>query len=208
MPIHDFVKVLGNVKMDENSIVESFCIIGEVPIGKKESELPTVIGENAFIRSHSVIYAGNTIGNNFQTGHGVLVRECNQIGNHVSIGTHSIVEHDVIIGNNVRIHSNVFIPEYSVLEDDVWIGPGAIFTNARYPRSIHVKDNLVGPTIKKGAIIGAGAIILPGVIVGENALVGAGAVVLKDVPAGKVVVGNPARIVNSKNSITDYKKEE
>jgi len=165
-----------------------------VLIGHGEGE-KTVIGDNAKIRSHTVIYAGTKIGNNFQTGHGVLVREKNEIGNDVSIGSHTVVEHSVKIGNNVRIHSSAEIPEYTVLEDDVWIGPQAVLTNSRYPRSKNSKETRKGPLIKKNAKIGANATILPGVTIGENALVGAGSVVTKDVPASKVVVGNPAHVI-------------
>ena len=175
----------------------SFVIVGEIPQGKNTEDLPqTVIGENANIRSHTVIYYGNRIGANFQTGHGAMVRELNEIGDDVSIGTGSIVEHHVKIGNRVRLHSHVFIPEYSVLEDDCWIGPNVVLTNARYPKSPLAKEQLFGPHIEQGAKIGANSTILPGVRIGKNALVGAGSVVTKDIPAGAVVVGNPARIIN------------
>jgi acetyltransferase-like isoleucine patch superfamily enzyme len=142
-----------------------------------------------------VVYAGNTIGDNFQTGNKVNIREQNNIGNNVSVGTLSVIEHHVSIGNNVRIHSQVFIPEYSTLEDEVWIGPHVVLTNAKYPLSPDAKRNLKGPTIKKGAKIGANVTILTGVVIGENALVGAGSVVVDDVPPGVVVVGNPARFI-------------
>ncbi|MCI0476408.1 MAG: N-acetyltransferase, partial [Anaerolineales bacterium] len=141
-----------------------------------------------------------------QTGHGALVREENHIGNNVSIGSHTIVEHHVTIGNNVRLHSNVFVPEFSILEDDCWIGPNVVITNARYPRSRNVKEQLRGATIRRGAKIGANATILPGVVIGENALVGAGAVVTRDVPEGAVVVGNPARVVKQIEEIEEYQK--
>lgn len=156
---------------------------------------PTKIGKNSNIRSFTVIYAGNIIGKNFQTGHGVLIRECNQIGDDVSIGSHSVVEHHVRIGNNVRIHSGAFIPEYSKLENDCWIGPHAVLTNAKFPASKTTKNHLVGPIIKKGAKIGAGSIIGPGVTVGENSLVGMGSVVTKDIPPATVIYGIPAKVI-------------
>jgi len=172
-----------------------FVIIGEPPKGRAEGELATVMGAGAVIRSHTVIYAGNRIGTNFQTGHHVLVREENEIGDDVSIGSGSIVEHHVRIGHRVRLHSNVFVPEFSVLGDDCWLGPNVVLTNAKYPRSPRVKEQLVGPHIESGAKIGANATILPGLRIGRDALVGAGAVVTKDVPAGAVVAGNPARVI-------------
>ncbi len=187
-------RIFENVHLGDSSTVEEFCIIGTPPRGKRPGELLTSIGEGSVIRSHTVIYAGNTIGRNFQTGNKVNIREENRIGNNVSIGTLSVVEHHVEIGDNVRIHTQAFIPEFSVLEDGCWIGPNVVLTNAKYPLSPGVKDRLVGPVIRKGAKIGANATILPGVIVGENALVGAGAVVTRDVPPGAVVTGNPARV--------------
>jgi acetyltransferase-like isoleucine patch superfamily enzyme len=157
--------------------------------------METVLGSEVLLRSHTVIYAGNVIGDSFQTGNKVNIRELNCIGDNVSVGTLSVIEHHVEIGNNVRIHSQAFIPEFSVLEDDTWIGPNVVLTNAKYPLSRGVKESLKGPRIKRGAKIGANATILPGVVIGEHALVGAGAVVVRDVPAGVVVAGNPARII-------------
>ncbi len=185
-----------NVTIGKNSVIGEYVIIGEPPRGKKPGDLPTVIGDGAVIRSHTVIYAGNTIGSNFQTGHHVLVREENSIGDNVSIGTLSVVEHHVIVGNNVRIHTQAFVPEMSILEEGAWIGPNAVITNAAYPLSPNVKNELKGAHVKKNAKIGANATLLPGITIGENALVGAGAVVTKDVPPNKVVAGNPATIIN------------
>lgn len=189
-------KICPNVQIGKNAVIEDFVIIGVPPRGKKEGELSTVIGDDAVIRSHTVIYAGNRIGNNFQTGHHVMIREENEIGNNVSVGTSSVIEHHVKIGNGVRIHTQAFIPETSVLEDGAWIGPNAVITNAAYPLSPDAKKELKGAIIKKQAKIGANATLLPGVVIGENALVGAGSVVTKDVPANKVVAGNPATIIN------------
>jgi len=188
-------KLYENVLLGPGSVLEDFCIIGTPPRNARDGELQTIIGEGAVIRSHTVIYAGNVIGRNFQTGNKVNIRESNRIGNDVSVGTMSVIEHHVEIGDKVRIHTQVFIPEFSILEEGCWIGPHVVFTNARYPLSPGVKDSLKGPVIRKGAKIGANATLLPGVVVGENALVGAGAVVVQDVPPGAVVVGNPARVI-------------
>ena len=187
-------KLYDNVTLGAGSIIEDFCIVGTPPRGARDGEWPTTIGDAAVIRSHTVIYAGNVIGRNFQTGNKVNIRESNRIGNNVSVGTLSVIEHHVEIADNVRIHTQVFIPEFSVLEEGCWIGPNVVFTNAKYPLSPGVKDSLAGPIIGKGAKIGANATLLPGVRIGAYALVGAGAVVVRDVPAGAVVVGNPARL--------------
>jgi acetyltransferase-like isoleucine patch superfamily enzyme len=196
--IHD------NVLLGENYNVQEFAIIGVLPRDSDGLSLQTQIGENALIRSHTVIYAGNTIGANFQTGHSVLIRELNRIGDDVSIGSHSVIEHHVTIGNRARIHSNVFIPEYSILEDDTWIGPNVVFTNALYPRSPDAKLNLKGPHIMSGAKIGANSTLLPGTVIGRDSLVGAGSVVVRDVPDGKVAAGNPARVIKDVSELAAY----
>jgi acetyltransferase-like isoleucine patch superfamily enzyme len=188
--VHPGVVWAGEAKLGH------FVILGETARGRSAGQAPTLIGAGAVIRSHTVIYDGNRIGDRFQTGHGALIREDNVIGNDVSIGSSSVVEHHVRIGNGVRLHSNVFIPEFSVLEDNCWIGPNVVVTNARYPQSPRVRDELIGAHIEVGAIIGANSTLLPGVRIGRNALVGAGTVVTKDVAAGAVVVGNPARQIN------------
>ena len=186
------------------SSVGPFVVIGEPARGRSAGERPTVVGARAVIRSHTVIYDGNAIGDDFQAGHGVLVREDNQIGDMVSIGSHSVIEHHVQIGDRVRIHSNTFIPERSVLEPECWVGPCVTVTNARYPNAPNTKDKLEGVYIERQARIGAGAVLLPGVRIGRSALVGAGAVVTRDVPPLSIVVGNPAHVVGSIDQIPDY----
>jgi acetyltransferase-like isoleucine patch superfamily enzyme len=182
-----------------------FAIIGQPPQGQSE-EKQTLIGDGATIHSHTVIYAGNRIGRNFRSGHGVLLREDNEIGQDVSIGSGSNVEHHVRIGNGVRLHSNVFVPEMSVLEDFCWLGPNVVLTNAKYPTSRSAKQELAGPYIEKGARIGANSTILPGIRIGAYALVGAGTVVTADVPPEAVVVGNPARIINRVSKLAAYQQ--
>ncbi len=184
-------------RFDGDHEVGPFCLIGQPFRGMTEETAVTRFGSRAVIRSHCVIYAGNRIGNNFQTGHHAFIRECNRIGDDVSVGTLSVIEHHVEIGDRVRLHTQVFIPEFSVLEDDCWIGPNVVLTNAPYPRGKRVKDELRGVRIGRGAKIGANATLLPGIIVGRGSLVGAGSVVTKDIPEFMVVAGNPARVRGS-----------
>ena len=182
-----------NVRLGENCIVEDFVIIGHPSREVKSGELETNIGDNAIIRSHTIIYAGNTIGNNLETGHGTVIRERNKIGDNVSVGTNSVIEHHVIMGNNVRIHSNCFIPEYTIIEDGCRLAPGVVLTSAKRPLNFDVKDNIRGSILKRNCYVGANATILAEVEIGENAMIGAGAVVTKNVLANTVIVGNPAK---------------
>lgn len=194
-------------ELDDACQIDEFVILGVRPHGAAGDGDRLVIGASAHIRSHTAIYAGNRIGARFQTGHGVLVREENRIGDDVSIGSHSVIEHHVTIGDRVRIHSNAFIPEFSVIEDDAWIGPNAVLTNAKYPRSPDAKRNLRGPLVARGAKVGANVTLLPGVVIGSDALIGAGSVVIDDVPDGAVVAGNPARVIGSVRDTGAYGAE-
>lgn len=123
------------------------------------------------------------------------------IGENSKIGAFVEIRKNVVIGNNCKIEPFVFIPEGVTIEDNVFVGPGVMFTNDTYPRATRPDGTLkqerdwkLKPTrVKKGASIGAGAVILPGVIIGKNAMVGAGAVVTKNVPDNVTVVGNPAK---------------
>lgn len=198
--------VIGrHVTLQGETVVDDYVILGQPFRGASEEELALVIGADAWIRSHSVIYAGSMIGDRFQTGHGVMIREGNEIGSDVSVGTHSIIEHHVVLRDRVRVHSNAFIPEYSIIEDGAWVGPSVVFTNALYPLSRDAKANLCGPHLLPGAKIGANATLLPGITIGRNALVGAGSVVVSDVPDGAVVVGTPAHVVRKVDELDAYR---
>lgn len=185
-------KASEHVELGENVTIGEYSLLGVVP--KVDEILPLKIGNNSTIRSHAVIYTNTTIGKKMQTGHGVLIRENCKIGNNVSIGSHSVLERDVILEDNVRIHSNVFIPEYTKIEEYAWIGPNVVITNAYHPLCPKVKECMKGPTIKKHAIIGANATILPYVTIGEKAFIGAGSLVTEDVQDGMVAYGVPAKI--------------
>ncbi|MER3415737.1 MAG: transferase [Gemmataceae bacterium] len=188
-------RLYPGVELGEGCVIGEYVVLGEPPRQCLPGSQPTRLGRAARVRSHTVIYAGTTIGDDFQCGHACLIREECHIGDRVSIGSHTVVEFRVHIGNGVRIHSQAFIPEYCVLDDECWIGPRVVLTNAKYPAAPKSKAHLAGVHVGRKAKIGANATILPGVTLGEGCLVGAGAVVTRAVPPGAVVVGNPARIV-------------
>ncbi len=195
--ISETAKIYPNVRFGSGCMVEDFVIIGVLPKGHAAGKLLTTIGDHAVIRSHTVIYAGNTIGNNFQTGNKTNIRELNTSGDNVRIGTLSAIEHHVTLGDGVRIHTQVFMPEFSVLEDECWLGPNVVLTNAKFPKAPNVKNELKGACIRMKAIVGANSTLLPGVTIGVHALVGAGSVVTKDVADRDVVAGNPAKVINT-----------
>jgi len=198
-------KIYENVTIGKNTLIEDFVIVGKPPRNKNPGELHTIIGNDGIIRNFTIIYAGNKIGDNFQTGDFVTIRELNNIGNNVSIGTKSDIQHHIIIEDNVRIHSLAFVPEYSILKSGCWIGPKVCFTNVLFPNTPKAKKHLKGPIIEENAKIGANATILPKIIVGKNSLVGAGSVVTKSVPKNKVVCGNPAKVIKD---ISELKFED
>ncbi len=124
----------------------------------------------------------------------VVVLKGAVIGRDCNICSHCFIENDVIIGDRVTVKSGVQLWDGLRIADDVFIGPNATFANDKVPRSGNRGFRLLVTLVEKGASVGAGATILPGVKIGANALVGAGAVVTKDVPAGATVIGNPARM--------------
>lgn len=117
-----------------------------------------------------------------------------RIGEKSKIDAFVYIEEGVEIGNQVKIRPFTFIPSGVVIEDNVFIGPNVTFTNDKYPRSLGNWE-LTRTKVRKGASIGAGAVILPGVTIGKNALVGAGAVVTRNIPSNAIVAGNPARVI-------------
>ena len=152
------------------------------------------IGRNCRIRSGTVIYETAAIGDWVETGHNVLIREGSVIGNKTRIGSSTQLDGTVKIGRNVSIQSNVYLPHLTVIEDNVFLAPCVVITNDPYPPS----RCRVGITIEKDAVIGANAIIVTRVKVGEGSIVSAGAIVTKDVPPRKVVMGTPAKVYASR----------
>lgn len=125
-----------------------------------------------------------------------------KIGKNSNICSHCFIENEAVIGNNVTIKCGVQVWDGLTIEDDVFIGANVTFTNDRYPKSRSTDWRLEKTLVKKGASIGAGSTILCGVTIGENAMIGIGSVVTKNVPAGEVWVGNPAKFMKK---VEDFK---
>ncbi len=191
------VKIYDNVTIGEGSIIYGPAVLGQTPRGKKEGELPLKIGKRAVIRPFTTIYAGTTIGDDFQSGQGASIREDNLIGNNVSIGTNAVLEFENKIGDGCRIHSGCFL-EMVTLGKNVFIGPNTVFTDDPHPMGCpKYKECGGGAIIDDLAKIGANCTFLPAVKIGRGALIGAGSVVSGDIPAEMVAAGNPAKIIKA-----------
>jgi acetyltransferase-like isoleucine patch superfamily enzyme len=163
---------------------------------KREELPPAVVGDGAIISAGAIVFAGSRIGARTIVGDQACVRERVEIGEDVVIGRGVLIENDSIVGAFTKIQANAYITNYSTVEDHVFIAPGVQTTNDNFMGRTGRRHELIkGPTIRRGARIGGGAVLLPSVEVGEEAFVGAGAVVIRNVPARAVVVGNPARIL-------------
>jgi acetyltransferase-like isoleucine patch superfamily enzyme len=151
-----------------------------------------VLGRDARLRSGSVIYQGSSIGDRFETGHHVVVREQCQIGNDVCVWSGSVVDYGCRIGNSVKIHCNCYIAQFTEIGDGAFLAPGVTIANDLYPGCAASQEVMSGPHIGAGARIGVNVTILPFVRIGAGALVGAGATVTRDLPEQCVAFGNPA----------------
>ncbi|RDU22120.1 acyltransferase [Anaerosacchariphilus polymeriproducens] len=193
--------IRDNVTLKKGTMVGANCILGEYQMDffktRNPGKHPLVIGENAIIRSGTIIYGDSTIGDHFQTGHNVTIREKAKIGNHVSFGTLSDIQGDCEIGNYVRAHSNVHIGQKSVIDDFVWIFPYTVLMNDPTPPS----EVMLGVHIESFAIVATGSLLLPGVTVEKDTLIAAGSVVIKDVKETSIVGGNPAKVISDISKI-------
>lgn len=181
------------VRLGPGAVVEPGATVGYAP-GRRIADLSLTIGAGSRIRTGSVVYLGSKIGAGFETGHGTVIREENEIGDRVQVWSHSVLDYGCTIGREVHIHTGVYVAQYSRIGDGVFIGPGAILLNDPHPGCSFSRQCMRGPTVGRNAVIGGGAVLLPMITIGEGAVIGGGAVVTKDVPAGVVVRGNPARV--------------
>jgi acetyltransferase-like isoleucine patch superfamily enzyme len=189
--------VLGNdVRLGDG------CVVGRPPMLAASSSAvgadapePARLGDGVSIGAGAVVLAGAVLGDGCVVGDQAHVRERVSIGAGSVVGRGASVENDVRIGERVRLQTNANITAWSVVEDDVFVAPGVITANDPTAGRRRGVVELRGPTLRRACRIGAGAVLLPGVEVGEEAFVAAGAVVTKDVPPRAVVMGVPAQVV-------------
>ena len=198
--VADTAVVYPGTVIGEGCRILDYAVIGKQPTlsprstAKREELPPLEVGPGTVVSTGAVVFAGTTLGERVVVGDQACVRERCTIGDDVVIGRGSLVENDTSVGALTKIQAHAYITAYSLVEDSVFIAPCVITTNDNFMGRTEKRHELVkGPTIRRGARVGGGAVLLPGIEVGEEAFVGAGAVVLGDVPARAVVVGSPAR---------------
>jgi len=189
--------VLGEgVKVLENAVVGKQPSLSPRSTARREPLAPAEIGDGTIVSTGAIVFAGTRIGDRVIVGDQACIRERVEIGDDVVVGRGVLVENDTTIGALTKIQAEAYITAYSTLEDNVFIAPCVVTTNDNFMGRTERRHDLIkGPTIRRGARIGGGAILCPGIVVGEDAFVGAGAVVTKDVEPRMLVIGNPARVL-------------
>jgi acetyltransferase-like isoleucine patch superfamily enzyme len=198
--IADTAIVYPGTVVGEGCKILDYAVVGKQPTlsprstAKREELPPLELGAGTIVSTGAVVFAGTTVGERVIVGDQACVRERCTIGDDVVIGRGSLVENDTSIGALTKIQAHAYITAYSLLEDNVFIAPCVITTNDNYMGRTEKRHELVkGPTIRRGARVGGGSVLLPGIEIGEEAFIGAGAVVLRDVPPRALMVGSPAR---------------
>jgi len=183
-------------KIGDNAVVGKQPSLSPRSTAKREALPPLELGPGTIVSTGAVVFAGTKLGARVIVGDGARVRERCVIGDDVVIGSGSLIENDTTVGALTKIQAETYITAYSTLEDEVFIAPCVVTTNDNFMGRTEKRHELIkGPTIRRRARVGGGAILCPGVEIGEEAFVGAGAVVTRDVPPRVVVVGNPARVL-------------
>jgi len=189
--------VLGEgVKVLEGAVVGTQPTPPPPSTPKREPLPPAKLGDGTIVSTGAIVFAGTKVGARVILGDQSCIRERVTIGDDVVVGRGSLIENDTTVGALTKIQADAYITAYSTLEENVFIAPCVVTTNDNYMGRTDRRHELVkGPTIRRGARVGGGAILCPAVEIGEEAFVGAGAVVTRDVPPRALVVGNPARVL-------------
>jgi acetyltransferase-like isoleucine patch superfamily enzyme len=189
--------VLGEgVRVLEHAVVGKQPSLGARSTAKREPLPPTVIGEGTIVSTGAIVFAGSQIGARCIVGDQSCIRERVSLGDDSILGRGSLIENDTTVGAGSRIQADAYVTAYSTLEEDVFVAPCVVTTNDNFMgRTEKRKELMKGPTIRRGARIGGGAILCPGIEVGEEAFVAAVALVTTDVPPRVVGVGSPARVL-------------
>ncbi len=200
--VHPTAIVYPGTELGEGVKVLEYAVVGKQPslsprsTAKRDPLPPAEIGDGTIVSTGAIVFAGSRIGARVILGDQSCVRERVEIGDDVVLGRGSLVENDTTIGAMTRIQADAYITAYSTLEEHVFIAPCVVTTNDNFMGRTERRHELMkGPTIRRGARVGGGAILCPGIEIGEDAFIGAGAVVTKDVPPRVVVVGSPARVL-------------
>jgi UDP-2-acetamido-3-amino-2,3-dideoxy-glucuronate N-acetyltransferase len=191
--IHAGTVVAPGVRVQDGAVLGKPVALGRRSAAPRETPPPLQIGEQATIAAGAVVVAGARIGARAFVGDQAHVRERAVIGEESAIGRGSQVDFDVTVGARVRVQTGCYLAARSLVEDDVFVAPGVVTTNDRHATRHGPDYELEGVVLRRACRLGGGAVLLPGIEVGEEALVAAGAVVTKDVPPRTVVVGVPAR---------------
>jgi acetyltransferase-like isoleucine patch superfamily enzyme len=194
--VHEGTILDDGVRVLEHAVVGKQPTLGASSTAKREPLPPARIGAGTVVSTGAIVFAGSTVGANCIVGDQSCIRERVELADDCILGRGSLIENDTTVGTGTRIQAGAYITAYSTLEDDVFVAPCVVTTNDNFMgRTERRRALMKGPTIRRGARVGGGAILCPGVEIGEEAFVGAGAVVTKDVPPRKLVVGSPARVL-------------
>jgi acetyltransferase-like isoleucine patch superfamily enzyme len=191
------VVVHDGVVIGDGCTVQDHVVLGKVPTLARESAAPDplVLEDSACVCAAAIVFAGARIGARAIVGDQSYVRERSRIGERTVVGRGTTVDNDVDVGARVSLQTGVYLTAFSTVEDDVFVGPCATTTNDSTMNRHEPGAPLRGVTLRRACRIGGGAVLTPGVEIGEEAFVAAGAVVTHDIPARAVVMGVPARVV-------------